>query len=152
MWLDWLVFCDCGFQTVCPLMEKDERLTVAFLWERLTEGETGSCSDGQGHALKSLIQSSVDGWSCVPSLRSNYVELMKITAASFKRSLAYTASTQCPQPCSRPLSTHASTRDSWTLAGKPESISCGVTGLFSWVLVNTSFWLCAPRVFLPSPV
>ena len=49
--------------------------------------------------IKCLIQFSVDGQSCVPSLRSNYVELMKITAASFKRSLAYTASTQCPQPC-----------------------------------------------------
>ena len=22
----WLVFCDCGFQSVCPLMEKDKRL------------------------------------------------------------------------------------------------------------------------------
>ena len=44
--------------------------------ERLTEGETGSCSDGQGLLSKSLIQFSVDGWSCVPSslfdLRPNY--------------------------------------------------------------------------------
>ena len=24
-----LVFCDCGFQTVCPLMEKDKRLMEA---------------------------------------------------------------------------------------------------------------------------
>ena len=23
---DWLVFCDCGFQSVCSLMEKDKRL------------------------------------------------------------------------------------------------------------------------------
>ena len=23
---DWLVFCDCGFQSLCPLMEKDKRL------------------------------------------------------------------------------------------------------------------------------
>ena len=45
-----LVFCDCGFQTVCPLMEKDKRFMEAFCWERLTEGETGSCSDGWGHA------------------------------------------------------------------------------------------------------
>ena len=40
MWLDWLVFCDCGFQSVCPLMEKDKRLMEASWWERLTEGET----------------------------------------------------------------------------------------------------------------
>ena len=31
-------------------MEKDKRLIEASWWERLTEGETGSCSDGRGHA------------------------------------------------------------------------------------------------------
>ena len=46
----WLVFCDCGFHSLCPLMEKDKRLMEASCWERLTEGETGSCSDGRGHA------------------------------------------------------------------------------------------------------
>ena len=50
MWSDWLVFCDCGFQSVCPLMEKDKRLMKASWWERLTEGKTGSCSDGWGLA------------------------------------------------------------------------------------------------------
>ena len=29
MWSDWLVFCDCGFQSVCPLMVKDARLMEA---------------------------------------------------------------------------------------------------------------------------
>ena len=46
---DWLISCDCGFQSLCPLMEKDKRLMEASWWERLTEGETGSCSDGWGH-------------------------------------------------------------------------------------------------------
>ena len=50
MWSDWLVFCDCRFHSVCPLMEKDKRLMEASWWERLAEGENGSCSDGQGHA------------------------------------------------------------------------------------------------------
>ena len=50
MWSVWLVFCDYGFHSVCPLMDKDKRLIKASLWERLTEGETGSCSDGQVHA------------------------------------------------------------------------------------------------------
>ena len=45
----------------------------------------------------------------------------------------------CPQPCIRPLPTHASTRDSWTLRGKSGSVSCGVTAPFSWVLVHTGF-------------
>ena len=69
MWSDWLVFCDCGFHFVCPLTEKDKRLMEASWWKRLTEGETGSCSDvlmGGAMLSKSLIQFSVDG--CVPSL------------------------------------------------------------------------------------
>ena len=48
--INWLVFCYCGFQSVFPLMEKDMRLMEASSWERLTEGETGSYSDGGGHA------------------------------------------------------------------------------------------------------
>ena len=27
--LDWLVFCYCDFQSICPLMEKDKRLMEA---------------------------------------------------------------------------------------------------------------------------
>ena len=50
MGLDWLVFCDFGFQSVCPLREKAKRLMEASGRERLTEEETGSCSDGWGHA------------------------------------------------------------------------------------------------------
>ena len=42
MWSNWLFFCDCGFQSVCPLMEKDKRLMEAPWLERLTEGGTGS--------------------------------------------------------------------------------------------------------------
>ena len=33
MWLIWLVFCDCGFHSVCPLMDKDKRLMEASWWE-----------------------------------------------------------------------------------------------------------------------
>ena len=36
-----------GFHSVCPLQDKDNRLMEA---ERLTERETGSYSDGWGHA------------------------------------------------------------------------------------------------------
>ena len=50
LWSIWLVSCDCGFHSVCPLMDKDKMLMEASWWERLTEGETGSCSDGRGHA------------------------------------------------------------------------------------------------------
>ena len=57
--------------------------------------------------------------------------------------------THCPQPCSRPPPTHASTGDSWTPTGKSGAGSYGVTALFSWVLVNTRFCLCPPRVYFP---
>ena len=56
--------------------------------------------------------------------------------------------THCPQPCSRPPPTHASTGDSWPLPGKSGSVSCGITAPFSWVLVHTKLCLCL-RVCFP---
>ena len=35
---------------ILSAMNNDKRLMEVFLWERLTEGETVSCSDGQSHA------------------------------------------------------------------------------------------------------
>ena len=55
MWSDWLVFSGCGFQSVCPLMEKDKRLMEASWWERLTEGELGLVLVGGAVLSKSLI-------------------------------------------------------------------------------------------------
>ena len=100
---------------------------------------------------KSFIQFSVDGWSCVPSLLFTWgqtmVEVMNLMVTSFKRSHACTATLNAPnQPCSRPPLIHFSTGDSWILPGKSGSVSCGVTALFSWVLVHTRFCLCPPGV------
>ena len=50
-----LVFCDCGFESVCPLMETDKRLMEASWWERLTEGELGLVLKGGVTLSKSLI-------------------------------------------------------------------------------------------------
>jgi len=55
--------------------------------------------------------------------------------------------TQCPQPCSRPLLTHTSTGNSWTLKGKSGSVSYGVTAPFSWVLVHAMLFVPATSVF-----
>ena len=68
---------------------------------------------------KSLIQFSVDGWDCVPSLLFTWgqtmVAVMKIMATSFKRSHACTATLSAPNPAAghhhpclhwRPLDTH----------------------------------------------
>ena len=140
----WLVFCVCGFHSICPLMDK--RLMEGSWWERLTEGETGSCSDGRAMLSKSLIQFSVDRRGCVPSplfeLRPNYGG-GNVDNGYLLRRVPFTHwCIQCPRPCSRPLLTHASARDSWTLPGKSGSVSCGVTAPFSWVLVHTRFCLC----------
>ena len=43
LWL-WFSFC-------LTSRDKDKGLMEASWWERVTEGETGSCSDGWGHAL-----------------------------------------------------------------------------------------------------
>ena len=58
----------------------------------------------------------------------------------------------CPWPHGRPLSTHASAGDSWTLTGMFGSVSCGLTAPFSCILVHTRFCLCPPSVCFPSPV
>ena len=110
---------------------------------RVTEGETGSCSDGlMGGAIlsKSLIQFSVAGQGCVPSLlfdlRPNYGGGNEDNGDLLQKVPCIHCYTQCPQPRSRPPPTHASARDSWMLTGKSGSVSCGVTAPFSWVLVH----------------
>ena len=51
---------------------------------------------------KSLIQFSVDGWGCVPSLLFTWgqtiLEVMRIMAKSFKSSHAHTATVSAPNP------------------------------------------------------
>ena len=101
---------------------------------------------------KSLIQFSVDGWGCVPSLlfdlRPIYGEGNEDNGPPSKgpmQTLLHTV----PQPYSRPPPTHTSTRDSWTHTGTSESVSYGVTAPFFWVLVCTRFFLCPPRVCFP---
>ena len=153
MWSVWLVFCDYGFHSVCPLMDK-----VRGLWQ-LPDGR-----DWGGNWIlfwwamlsKSSIHFSVDGWGCVYSLlfdlRPNYSGGNEDNGDLLQKVPCRHCCTQCPQPCSRPPLTHPSARDSWTLTGKSGSVSCGVTAPFSWVLVHTRFCLCPPRVCFPSPV
>ena len=81
---------------------------------------------------------------------------MGLMATSSKRAYAICSTSQVcgrqnPCPCGRPLPTHVSARDSWTLTGTFGSVSCGVTAHFSWVLVHTRFCLCPPRFHFPSP-
>ena len=111
----------------------------ASWWERLTEGETGSCSDGWAMLSKSLIQFSVDGCSLLLIyLGPNYGRGNNEDNGDL---LQKVPCTHRYTQCSRPPLTHTSTRDSWTLMGKSGSVSCAVTGPFSWVLVYTRFCL-----------
>ena len=102
---------------------------------------------------KSLIQFSVDGWGCVPSLlfdlRENYGGGNEDNGDLLQKVLCRHCLIQCPQPCSRPLLTHASTRDSRTFMGKPGSVSCGVTAPFFWVLVHTDSVCAFPESVFP---
>ena len=102
---------------------------------------------------KSLIQFSGYVCGCVPSLlfdpRPNYGGGNKDNGNLFQKAPSMHCHTQCPQPCRRPTPTHTSTRDSWTLTGKSESVSCGITAPFSWVLGYTRFCLCPPIVYFP---
>ena len=99
---------------------------------------------------KSLIQFSVDGWGCVPSLlfelRANSGGGNEYNDNLLQNALCMHCYTHCPQPCSRPLPTRASAGDCWTLKGKSGSVSGEVIAPFSWVLLHTRFWV----FFFPS--
>ena len=77
------------------------------------------------------------------------VEVMKIMATSFKRSLACTAALSAPSPAAghhKPMPLLETPGHLW------ESLSqslVGVTAPFSWALVHTRFCLCLPRVCFP---
>ena len=138
MWSDWLVFCDCGFHSVCPLKEKEKRLTEAHDGTDWLRGKLGLVLMGRAMLSKSLIQFSVDGEGCVPSLlfdlRPNYGEGNEDDGTSLQKVPCMYCRTQCPQPCSRPPPTHASTGDSWTLTASLAQSLVGSLLLFpeSW--------------------
>ena len=125
MWLDWLVFCDGGFQSVCPLMEKNKRFMEASWWERLTERKTVLM--GGAMLSKSLIQFCVDGQDCISSLLfdlwPNYGGGNEDNGDLLQKVQCRHCCIQCSQPRRRPLLTHASAGNSWTLTGKSNSLS-----------------------------
>ena len=90
---------------------------------------------------KYLIQFSVDGWRCVPSLFLTWDQTMEAAmntmSTSFKRSCAHSATLSAPNLAAVHRCPHTSAGTSWTLTGKSGSFPCGVTAPFSWVLVHT---------------
>ena len=86
---------------------------------------------GRTKLSKFLIQFSVEGRGCVPSLlfdlRPNFGGGNEDNGYLLQKVPCMLCCTQCPRPCSRVPLTQASTRDSWTLTGKSGSVSCGVS-------------------------
>ena len=107
---------------------------------------------GRAMLSKSLIQFSVDGWICVPSLLftscQTMVEVMKIMATSLKRSHAGTATLSAPNPAA---GHHCSTPPPETPGHPQASLGQSLVGSLllspgSWC---TKFCLCPPRVYFP---
>ena len=142
MWSDWY----CGFHSVCPVMEK-----VRDLWKLpdgrdWLRGKLALFLMRWAMLSKSLIQFSIDGWGCVPSLlfdlRPNYGGGNEDNGDLQKVPYMY-CYTQCPQPCSRPPWIHGSAGDSWKFPGKSGSVSCG--GHCSFLLgPGAHKFLCVP--------
>ena len=87
-----------------------------WLW-----GKLGLVLMGGAMLSKSLIQFSVDGWNCVPSL-----------LFSLRPSCRHTPPLETP---GHPQA--------------PDSVSCGDTAPFFCLLVHTRFWLCPPKSLFP---
>ena len=119
-------------------------------------GKLGLVLMGGAILSRLLIQFSVDEQDCVPSLsfdlRPNYGGGTEDNGEVLQKAPCMHCSIQSAQSCSRLPLIHTSAKDSWTLTGKSESVSCGVTAPFSWVLVCTRFCLCPPKVCFQSPV
>ena len=91
----------CGFQSVYSLVEKEKRLMKAFQLERLTEGETGSCSDGPCIAnfqSNFLLMVCAVFPPCYLTWGQTMVDVMKIMVTSFKRSHAFIVTLSDPNP------------------------------------------------------
>ena len=108
-----------------------------------------------GHVLmggamlsKSLIQFSVNGQSCFPSLLFTWgqtmVEVMKIMLTSFK--ISHHVLLQSMLPTLQQATTNPCL--CWRLLDTHRQVSCGVTVPFSWVLVH-KISLCPPWVYFP---
>ena len=102
MWSDWLVFCVCGFQSVCPLMEQDKSLWKLPDGRDWLRGKLGLFLMDRDMLNKSLIQFSVDGRvvfpPCCLTWDQTMVEVMKKMETSFKRLHAHTAALSAPDP------------------------------------------------------
>ena len=122
----------------------------------LTLSNPMDCSP-PGSSVHGIFQARVLEWGAIAfsplllDLRPNYGGGNEDNGNLLQKVTRMHCHTQCPQPSSRPLPTHASAGDSWTLTDKSGSVSCGVAAPFSWVLVHTVLFVPSKSLF-PSPV
>ena len=102
---------------------------------------------------ESLIQFSVDGQGCVPSLlfdlRPNYGGGNEDNGDLPQKVPCIHCHTQCPEPAAG----HCQPMSLPEIPGHSQAslVSCGVPAPFSWVLVHTGFCLCPPASVSPVP-
>ena len=111
---------------------------------------------GKAMVSKSLIQISVDGQDCIPSLlfdlKPSYDGGNEDNGDLLQMIPCRHCYTQCPQPCSRPRPTTPPPETPGDSSASLGQSLVGVTAPLSWVLVHTRFCLCPPRVCFPGPV
>ena len=150
MWSLWFLF---RFSVIVVLI-----LSVLWwrgirgLWKLLDgrdwlRGRLGLILLGGFMLSKSLMQFSVDGWGCVPSLlfdlRSNDGGGKEDNGDLLQEVPCRHCCIQCPQPCSRPLPTDASAGHSWASLGQ---------SLVESLLLSTGCWCTQESVFPQSCV
>ena len=108
-------FLQCGFHSVCPLIEKKKRVMEVSCGRDLLRGNVFFFFFflmGGAIFTKSLIQFYIDGQGCVPFLLFTWgqtmVEVIKIMATSFQSSHVLQQATADPCLCWRLLDPHTS--------------------------------------------
>ena len=150
MWSVWLVFCDCDFHSVCPLMWRAQ--ASPGLW-KLPDGRDWLWGNLGLVLMGGVNLNQIFCW--VPSLlfglRPNSGRSNDNNDDLLQKGLNPHCCFQCPalqqatedsRLCWRLLDTH---RQVWLSL-------CGDTTPFSWLLVHTGLFLCPPSVCSPSPV
>ena len=115
------------------------------------KGKLGLVLMGGAMFSKPLIPFSVDFiHGCVSSqlfdLRPNYGGSNEDNGDLLQKVPCMHCHMQWPGPCSRPLRTHTSAADSWTLTGKSGSASCRVAAPFFWVWAHKVLFVPSKRI------
>ena len=128
-WMDWLDLLAVQGSLKSLLQHHSSEASIlwcsAFFMVQLSHLYMTTGKTKEAILSKSLIQFSVDGQSCVLSLLFDLRPIFgggdEDNGDLLQKFPCMHCYTQCPQPCSRPLLTHASAGDSWTLTGKSGS-------------------------------